>query len=76
MNLHLTAEQFNERYPIGTPVTAYPGFRPETVRTTDVPTLTTHTRSRAWNLGPEPVVMVDGYPGGIALDHIDLREQQ
>jgi len=35
--------------------------------------LKTRTRSRAWNLGHgEPVVSVEGYPGGISLEHIDL----
>lgn len=35
--------------------------------------LETRTRSVAWTLGcGEPVVMVDGYPGGIALTHIDI----
>ncbi|MCX5601581.1 hypothetical protein OOK29_25865 [Streptomyces phaeochromogenes] len=32
------------------------------------------TRSAAWTLGHgEPVVLVDGYSGGIALTHIDIR---
>jgi hypothetical protein len=72
--LVMSAEGWNAQYPVGTPVTAYPGFRPE-VGGADVPTLHTHTRTPAWNLGPEPVVMVDGYAGGISLDHIDLRDE-
>lgn len=34
--------------------------------------LTTRTRSRAWTLGHgEPVVLVEGYSGGIILEHVD-----
>jgi hypothetical protein len=72
----LTAEQWNERYPIGTPVIAYPGFRPEhpAAKTLGARRLETRTRSRAWTLGHgTPVVSVDGYPGGISLEHIDLN---
>lgn len=84
----LTAEQWNEQHPVGTPVMAYPGIRPDdpvaityrerakagrTYGSTDpCKRLETTTRSRAWNLGGEPVVMVDGYAGGIALTHIDV----
>lgn len=70
----MTAEQWNERYPIGTPVIAYPGVRPEHSADTGFPCtrLETRTRSHAWNLGHgEPVVAVEGYAGGISLDHID-----
>lgn len=73
----LTAAQFNEHHPIGTPVIAYPGVRPEyaaEIGLHEYPRLVTRTRSRAWNLGHgEPVVAVDGYAGGISLDHIDLN---
>jgi hypothetical protein len=76
----LTATQFNERYPVGTAVIAYPGVRPEhaaTVGMTDYPRLATRTRSSAWNLGHgEPVVLVEGYAGGISLEHIDLDQEQ
>jgi hypothetical protein len=69
----LTATQWNERFPIGTPVIAYPGVRPE-YSGDGYTRLETHTRSRAWNLGHgEPVVAVDGYAGGISLKHIDLN---
>ncbi|MFJ6616653.1 hypothetical protein ACIQOW_03590 [Kitasatospora sp. NPDC091335] len=71
----LTAEAWNARYPIGTPVTAYPDIRPEyatQIGATDYPRLETRTRSVAWNLGHgTPVVAVDGYAGGISLEHID-----
>lgn len=62
--------QWNARYPIGTPVTAYPGARPE-----DDPTgerLTTRTRSEAQILGGHTaVVWVDGHGACIALTHVD-----
>lgn len=60
-----TADEWNARYPVGTPVTAYPGSRD------DAP-LTTTTRTPAWTLGHgAAVVSVDGYSGGICLTHID-----
>lgn len=75
----LTAEQWNERHPIGTPVIAYPGIRPEyaaEIGTTQYTRLETVTRTRAWNLGHgEPVVSVEGYAGGISLEHVDVVEQ-
>lgn len=75
----LTADQFNARHPIGTPVIAYPGVRPEyaaEIGLREYPRLQTRTRSRAWNLGHgEPVVAVEGYAGGICLEHIDLNPE-
>jgi hypothetical protein len=59
------ADEWNERYPIGTPVIAYPATR-------DDQPLYTHTRSEAWTLGHgAAVVSVEGYTGGIALTHVD-----
>lgn len=64
------AERWNTRYPIGTPVTAYPGTRP-----TDDPNaerLITRTRSEAKVLeGHTAVVWVDGHSSCIALTHVD-----
>lgn len=61
------ADRWNTRYPVGTPVDAYPGAR------WDEP-LRTRTRTPAWRLGHgDSVVSVDGYAGGIALTHIDPR---
>jgi hypothetical protein len=71
----LTAAQFNAAYPVGTPVVAYPGVRPEDPHAASfgVRRLETRTRSAAWNLGHgDPVVAVEGYAGGICLTHIDL----
>ena len=67
----MTAAEFNAAYPIGTPVVAYPGARPE-----DIPSarrLVTRTRSKAEVLGGHTdVVWVDGHDSCIALDHIDV----
>ena len=74
----LSAAQFNQLYPVGTPVIAYPGARPDDPDAVlfDTTPLVTRTRSAAWTLGGgEPVVAVDGHTGGIGLDHIDLQEQ-
>lgn len=77
MHHDMTADQFNDLHPVGTRVIAYPGCRP--APGDDDPCcrgMATHTRSVAWPLGHgEPVVKVDGYPGGIALTHIDIAPQ-
>ncbi|WP_328923197.1 hypothetical protein [Streptomyces griseoaurantiacus] len=70
----LTAEQWNGRHPVGTPVVAYPDVRPEDAQATGFPCtrLETRTRSAAWTLGHgAPVVAVEGHTGGIALTHVD-----
>ena len=56
--------QFNDLVPVGSPVLYWPGVRAgEGVASA--------TRSRAWLLGDHtPVVMVEGYSGGIALTHV------
>jgi hypothetical protein len=68
----VNADEFNARYPIGTPVLAYPGFRPE-----DDPhaeRLITRTRSAASVLGGHTsVVWVDGHSACIALTHVDVQ---
>jgi hypothetical protein len=77
--MNLTAEQWNRLHPVGTPVTAYPGVRPEhpAFDELDSKRLETRTRTPAWNLGHgEPVVLVDGYTGGISLEHIDPRTEE
>ncbi|MGW2584542.1 hypothetical protein ACWCYZ_24985 [Streptomyces virginiae] len=68
------ADAWNAKYPVGTPVTAYPGVRPEDPAAPSMcTTLTTKTRSVAWPLGHgDVVVMVEGYSGGICLTHIDV----
>lgn len=67
----MNAAEFNSRYPVGTPVLAYPGCRPE-----DCPNdrrLVTRTRSVARVLGGHTdVVWVEDYSACIALTHIDV----
>jgi hypothetical protein len=59
------ADRWNARYPVGTPVAAYPWVR------ADEP-LHTRTRTPAWRLGHgDSVVSVDGHTGGICLTHVD-----
>ncbi|WP_442803603.1 hypothetical protein OG411_29730 [Streptomyces pseudogriseolus] len=66
----MNAEQFNARYPVGTPVLAYPGCRPEDDR--NATRLVTRTRSKATVLGGHTdVVWVDGHSACIALSHVD-----
>lgn len=61
----MTADQWNERHPVGTPVRAWPGSR-------DDSPMITRTRSIAWTLGHGvSVVSVAGHAGGIALTHIE-----
>lgn len=61
-----------EPLPIGTPVRAYPGVRPDEFPAGMTATeLVTTTRSEVWMIGETLVVKVDGYAGGIALTHID-----
>jgi hypothetical protein len=67
----MNAETFNSRYPVGTPVFAYPACRPE-----DCPNdkrLVTRTRSEAQVLGGHTdVVWVEDYSSCIALSHVDV----
>jgi hypothetical protein len=67
----VNAAEFNSRYPVGTPVVAYPGARPA-----DIPSarrLVTRTRSEAQVLGGHTdVIWVDGHGACIALTHIDV----
>lgn len=66
----MNAEMFNALYPVGTPVIAYPGARPEDAL--DAEQLVTRTRSKAEVLGGHtPVVWVDGHSACIALTHVD-----
>lgn len=68
--LQRRADEFNARYPVGTPVVAYPGCRPENDR--NARRLVTRTRSRASVLsGHTDVVWVDGHSACIALTHVD-----
>jgi len=67
------ADEFNRRYPVGTPVVAYPLTRPEDNNPHFFKQLETVTRTPAWILGHgDPVVSVEGYAGGICLTHVDI----
>lgn len=69
----MNAAEFNARYPVGTPVVAYPLTRPEDNMPDFFERVETVTRTPAWVMGHGvPVVSVEGYSGGIALTHIDV----
>lgn len=65
-------DAWNYAHPVGTPVVAYPGCRPE-----DCPNderIVTSTRSKAQVLGGHTaVVWVHGHSACITLSHIDVR---
>jgi len=62
-NLRMVA-WFNEVCPVGSPVYYWPGVREGEPRKGV-------TRSAAWLLGGHtPVVLIEGYAGGIALTHV------
>lgn len=68
--MKISAEDFNLKYPVGTPVRYWPVLPPDP----DIPPIETVTRSEAWNLGHgEPVVKIEGRTGGVAVAHIELR---
>ncbi|MFJ8929315.1 hypothetical protein ACIRLA_22320 [Streptomyces sp. NPDC102364] len=70
--LHRKVAEFNRLHPVGTPVSAYPGCRPEF--DSNCTRLDTVTRSRAEVLsGHTAVVWVDGESSCIQLSHIDIR---
>ncbi|MCX5365857.1 hypothetical protein OG864_44985 [Streptomyces sp. NBC_00124] len=67
----MNAETFNARYPVGTPVFAYPGARPE-----DIPSarrIVTRTRTEAQSVGldRDGVVWVEDHGAYISLTHVD-----
>ncbi|MFF3094221.1 hypothetical protein [Streptomyces cyaneofuscatus] len=70
----IAVDRWNALHPVGTPVYAYPGCRPE-----DDPKctqLTTRTRSVASVLGGHTaVVWVDGHSACISLTHVDPRPE-
>ncbi|MER5875537.1 hypothetical protein ABT119_06350 [Streptomyces sp. NPDC001910] len=66
----MNAETFNRLHPVGTPVFAYPGCRPQDDANDE--RLVTRTRSKAEVLGGHTdVVWVDGHDACIALTHVD-----
>ncbi|KUJ70581.1 hypothetical protein ACZ90_02520 [Streptomyces albus subsp. albus] len=70
----VTADRWNAQYPVGTPVYAYPGCRPED--DSKCTRLTTRTRSAASVLGGHTaVVWVEGHSAYISLTHVDPRPE-
>lgn len=62
----MTADEWNERYAVGTRVRYSPVRGEHTY-------VDTSTRSEAWELGHgAPVVKVDRVTGGVALDHLQV----
>lgn len=62
-------DEWNEYYPVGTPVTRYKMIRPlrEPVET--------KTRSAAWVMGGHTaMVQVEGAAGGVCLESLAIRE--
>ena len=64
-----TTTQPDENLPVGTPVLAFPGSR-------DGRAMLTRTRSEVWTILGNPVVLVEGYAGGIALTHVEALPAQ
>ena len=64
----LQVDEWNERHEVGAVVHYWPGSRGAAPRVS-------RTRSEAWMLGDHtPVVMVEGYAGGIALTHVEVLD--
>lgn len=71
----MNADEFNARYPVGTPVIAYPGARPEGIPSAR--RLVTRTRTEAQQSGSgTPVVWVEGEGSHIALSHVDVVTEE
>lgn len=67
-------EEWNRLHPVGTPVVAYPGARPDDIPS--APRIITSTRSKAELFcGHTAVVWVHGHGACIALSHVDVRTQ-
>ncbi len=63
----LSAEEWNELYPVGVPVRYWPVLGDELYRDTI-------TRGQAWTLGDgHSVVTIQGQPGGVSLRHLAVR---
>ncbi len=68
--MKITMEEWNLRYPIGTPVRYHPIIG-------DPEYMESKTRSVAWNLGHgAPVVKIEGITGGVLLEAIDVVSPQ
>ena len=69
----MNADDFNRLYPVGTPVVAYPGVRPDDpVAPSLCRRVETRTRTLAWRASSgRDVVMVEDHSSWIALTHVD-----
>lgn len=64
--MDITAAEWNQRFPVGTPVRYHPIIG-------DKKFITSKTRSEAWELGDgTPVVKIEGRTGGVLLEAIDV----
>ena len=61
----MTASEFNEWYPVGTPVIYVEDDGSE---------LVTSTRSEAWTVSGTPIVKIKGRPGGHDVSRIKVLE--
>jgi hypothetical protein len=65
--MDLSAEEWNEVYPVGVGVRYWPVMGDEEYRDTI-------TRGQAWTLGDgHPVVAIQGQPCGVSLRHLAVR---
>lgn len=65
----IDANEFNKKYPVGTPLKYYPIKGKKNF-------ILSKTRTPAWELGCNtPVVSIDEISGGVALTHIELLPQ-
>ena len=66
MEATMRADEWNEKYPVGTRVKYYPTKGSDWFRET-------FTRSTAWELGHgAAVVKISGQAGGVSLDHLEV----
>lgn len=63
----MTAERFNDTYPVGTPVRYWPGAREGDGQEP-------RRRTPAWEISGHSVVSVEGYAAGIALTHVAVTQ--
>ncbi|MET8081835.1 hypothetical protein [Streptomyces sp. NPDC005303] len=72
----MNAEQWNAAYPVGSPVLAYPGCRPEDDPAGELLITCTQTRAQKSSSGDD-VVWVEGHGAYICLTHVDaVTEEQ
>lgn len=72
MTVDITAEEFNEKYDVGTPVFFWPGWRKNEAGK-DIPAMVSKTSTPAWEMpGGQQVVTVEGRAGGMWLQHVEI----